>query len=1132
MKALGCTLCGANNCRFLLSSLPYSSYCSRIHIKPLSTADFGKVMKQVFPDIRPRRLGTRGNSRYCYAALRKTTRLTPPQLALDIRKPPLSSPHGGIDTPTMTGSSFLNHHQQHHQDDDAHLEVVRQWAANVLDAEFATTKDLAEFITHNQLIGGTTVGRSRQPPLPKARSVLKTKPPTPSSSSSGNNASAANNSTPDPSMQSVAKKRRRKRRNSRESDTSPAVAELNGPDAAAVSPMMSAVNPPPPAKASPLPSSSPGDLHTVDMSVVKHEPNTGHQQVAYNYSLNATSNIAPPASSPVEQSPASAAIKSAAVAQQTYKTEMLSDYETESAVASASAAGVVTSHVMQVPPADDPIQPHPLCKKVRQAQQTKGLLTMRQYAVNNHAAQQSSSRISAGMAVAAATMGGPMAEQLMRPPDYSPPSRAMADQSSAVAKRLAILQQYRLTNGGGGGGERDGTERDDVTTDIIIPRERVISICSLDKDALDDYLNGGDNSQDQEVELLRYFQTDGDGGNSMNNNVPMDASSSSSLSIVGGNNNSSRQMVPVLENYHLSSDSMGATTAATGSSPSTSAKRPGGYDKNISELRWYLQQNLQSQMADATTAMSSAGGVATTTTKRTINDATSFVAAGNGRAPIQVKRDLNAAGGAASPAMASASATNSQLQYGGQSSVGPPISYVAQSPNTRRRNFTFVPISPGPESPSPASASNQLPQQTTFFAGAPAAQTPLQHPFLSPQSALHRKHHQMHQQQQQPQHHKSHPQTPSTSIPGGEYQRHSATPSTSAAAASTAYKTTGSSALSAPTSPSSLLAARQQLLFRTDSNAFQHIQHMPLELTSSNSSISNDAAASAFANRSQSAPLHRQMMARNSGGGLGGSFHNTSACTSLAQTPIPSEFCDFTSDGAGTSSSSQDVLIKCEPLAMNDVDMKLATGGGGDVLHALHQFVPRDPPLSVSRSVPSTPQPYGQHMNANVLAAYGLGVGGDGGGGNGCGSGLLVGGQSSMFADVSKSVPTTPTGLSRSSAMLSGTTPFRYSPLELNRDFLINGNTVEPSCKTLSDTFFEAGGQQHSHNHHHHHQHNHNQQLQQQQRQLDGSSLDAKHSPQLVASDVTVIGDIDELSSSFGDASADPIIGSDLLNNL
>ncbi len=53
-------------------------YCNGNHLKALSTADFGKVMKQVYPQVRPRRLGTRGNSRYCYAGLKKKIKLEEP----------------------------------------------------------------------------------------------------------------------------------------------------------------------------------------------------------------------------------------------------------------------------------------------------------------------------------------------------------------------------------------------------------------------------------------------------------------------------------------------------------------------------------------------------------------------------------------------------------------------------------------------------------------------------------------------------------------------------------------------------------------------------------------------------------------------------------------------------------------------------------------------------------------------------------------------------------------------------------------------------------------------------------------------------------------------------------------------
>ena len=48
---------------FLISSL-YRQYCEQHELRPLCNADFGKVMKQVFPDINTRRLGQRGQSKY------------------------------------------------------------------------------------------------------------------------------------------------------------------------------------------------------------------------------------------------------------------------------------------------------------------------------------------------------------------------------------------------------------------------------------------------------------------------------------------------------------------------------------------------------------------------------------------------------------------------------------------------------------------------------------------------------------------------------------------------------------------------------------------------------------------------------------------------------------------------------------------------------------------------------------------------------------------------------------------------------------------------------------------------------------------------------------------------------------
>uniref|UniRef100_A0A8W8MCJ6 RFX-type winged-helix domain-containing protein n=1 Tax=Magallana gigas TaxID=29159 RepID=A0A8W8MCJ6_MAGGI len=42
----------------------YRQYCENHSLVPLCNADFGKLMKTVFPNVKPRRLGQRGQSRY------------------------------------------------------------------------------------------------------------------------------------------------------------------------------------------------------------------------------------------------------------------------------------------------------------------------------------------------------------------------------------------------------------------------------------------------------------------------------------------------------------------------------------------------------------------------------------------------------------------------------------------------------------------------------------------------------------------------------------------------------------------------------------------------------------------------------------------------------------------------------------------------------------------------------------------------------------------------------------------------------------------------------------------------------------------------------------------------------------
>lgn len=47
------------------------SYCTTHKLKPLVAADFGRILKSVFPNAKDRRLGSRGCSKYCYVGVRK-----------------------------------------------------------------------------------------------------------------------------------------------------------------------------------------------------------------------------------------------------------------------------------------------------------------------------------------------------------------------------------------------------------------------------------------------------------------------------------------------------------------------------------------------------------------------------------------------------------------------------------------------------------------------------------------------------------------------------------------------------------------------------------------------------------------------------------------------------------------------------------------------------------------------------------------------------------------------------------------------------------------------------------------------------------------------------------------------------
>lgn len=122
----------------------YEQYCDKNTIKPLSQADFGKVMKQVFPKVRARRLGQRGNSKYCYSGLRRRVNLKPPLLP-DISDKPLST-EAPITQSNLTYAAWL---------------IVKDWAQQQLGVHFTSLQSLANYLVRHCSIGSGSEAASK-----------------------------------------------------------------------------------------------------------------------------------------------------------------------------------------------------------------------------------------------------------------------------------------------------------------------------------------------------------------------------------------------------------------------------------------------------------------------------------------------------------------------------------------------------------------------------------------------------------------------------------------------------------------------------------------------------------------------------------------------------------------------------------------------------------------------------------------------------------------------------------------------------------------------------------------------------------------------------------------------------------
>ncbi|NWQ72383.1 RFX5 protein, partial [Neopipo cinnamomea] len=125
----------------------YKRYCDNLGSRPLSTANFGKIIREIFPNIKARRLGGRGQSKY--------PPLPPELLLLPARKtvvslPPLPS----LDLKVTETQSELAELVQSYPSEvmEAACALTCDWAEKILKRSFNNIVEVAQFLLQQHII--------------------------------------------------------------------------------------------------------------------------------------------------------------------------------------------------------------------------------------------------------------------------------------------------------------------------------------------------------------------------------------------------------------------------------------------------------------------------------------------------------------------------------------------------------------------------------------------------------------------------------------------------------------------------------------------------------------------------------------------------------------------------------------------------------------------------------------------------------------------------------------------------------------------------------------------------------------------------------------------------------------------
>lgn len=120
----------------------YRKYCESLACcRPLSTANFGKIIREIFPNIKARRLGGRGQSKYCYSGIRRKTLVSmPPLPGLDLKGS--ESPEMGPEVTPAPRDELV----------EAACALTCDWAERILKRSFSSIVEVARFLLQQHLI--------------------------------------------------------------------------------------------------------------------------------------------------------------------------------------------------------------------------------------------------------------------------------------------------------------------------------------------------------------------------------------------------------------------------------------------------------------------------------------------------------------------------------------------------------------------------------------------------------------------------------------------------------------------------------------------------------------------------------------------------------------------------------------------------------------------------------------------------------------------------------------------------------------------------------------------------------------------------------------------------------------------